>query len=217
MAGKEERLNNVPDGTLLNRLFCVEAPQNSDDRRGEITCVISPRGLSVRFGKEEGMKKQKLHFGILLVVCMLCAAAWFLVRYLDLPESEEEEAVEVTVTDFKAEDVTALSTGGEYPLNFVKEEGTWYNAEDRSASIQQSMVENLLTYITHITSETAIEEPDDLSQYGLDECGSESIYQGVSESDPYRWVCHHLPVIVKTDIRVILGVSIPIRERDVYT
>ena len=58
MAGKEERLNNVPDGTLLNRLFCVEAPQNSDDRRGEITCVISPRGLSVRFGKEEGMKKQ---------------------------------------------------------------------------------------------------------------------------------------------------------------
>ena len=169
MAGKEERLNNVPDGTLLNRLFCVEAPQNSDDRRGEITCVISPRGLSVRFGKEEGMKKQKLHFGILLVVCMLCAAAWFLVRYLDLPESEEEEAVEVTVTDFNAEDVTALSTGGEYPLNFVKEDGTWYNAEDRSASIQQSMVENLLTYITHITSETAIEEPDDLSQYGLDE------------------------------------------------
>ena len=130
-------MNNVPDGTLLNRLFCVEAPQNSDDRRGEITCVISPRGLSVHFGKEEGMKKQKLHFGILLVVCMLCAAAWFLVRYLDLPESEEE--------------------------------GTWYNAEDRSASIQQSMVENLLTYITHITSETAIEEPVDLSQYGLDE------------------------------------------------
>ncbi len=111
-------MNNVPDGTLLNRLFCVEVPQNSDDRRGEITCVISPRGLSVRFGKEEGMKKQKLHFWILAVVCILCAAAWFLVRYLDLPESEEEEAVEVTVTDFNAEDVTALSTGGEYPLNY---------------------------------------------------------------------------------------------------
>ncbi len=45
--------------------------------------------------------------------------------------------------------------------------GTWYNARTKS-SIQQSMVENLLTYITHITSETAIEEPDDLSQYGLD-------------------------------------------------
>ncbi len=115
------------------------------------------------------MKKQKLHFWILAAVCLLCAAVWFLVRYLDLPESEEEEAAEVTVTDFNAGDVTALTTGGEYPLNFVKEDGTWYNAEDRNASIQQSMVENLLTYITHITSETAIEEPDDLSQYGLDE------------------------------------------------
>ena len=103
------------------------------------------------------MKKQKLHFWILAAVCLLCAAAWFLVRYLDLPESEEKEAAEVTVTDFNAGDVIALTTGGEYPLNFVKEDGTWYNAEDRNASIQQSMVENLLTYITHITPETDAE------------------------------------------------------------
>lgn len=114
------------------------------------------------------MRKQKLHFGILLIVCILCAAAWFLVRYLDLSESEEE-TVEYTVTDFDAGEVTALAAGGDYPLNFVKEDGAWCNAEDRSASIQQSMVENLLTYITHITSETAIPEPEDLSQYGLDE------------------------------------------------
>ena len=115
------------------------------------------------------MKKQKMHFGILLVVCILCAAVYFLVRSLDLSESGEEEAAEVTVTDFEAGDVMALTTGGDYPLNFVKEEGTWYNADDRSVSIQQSMVETLLSYITHITTDTAIAEPEDLSQYGLDE------------------------------------------------
>ena len=40
------RLKNKPDGLFFNRQFCAEA-QNCCDRRGEITCVISPRGLSV--------------------------------------------------------------------------------------------------------------------------------------------------------------------------
>ena len=48
-------MKNKPDGLFFNRQFCAEA-QNCCDRRGEITCVISPRGLSVeRFGMEEKM------------------------------------------------------------------------------------------------------------------------------------------------------------------
>ena len=57
--GMEVRLKNKPDGLFFNRQFCAEAQnccdqaQNCCDRRGEITCVISPRGLSVeRFGME---------------------------------------------------------------------------------------------------------------------------------------------------------------------
>lgn len=43
--GKGIRLKNKPDDLFFNRQFCAEAP-NCCDRREEITCVISPRGLS---------------------------------------------------------------------------------------------------------------------------------------------------------------------------
>ena len=50
-------MKNKPDGLFFNRQFCSEA-QNYCDRRGEITCVISPRGLSVkRFGMEVKMEQ----------------------------------------------------------------------------------------------------------------------------------------------------------------
>ena len=42
-------MKNKPDDLFFNRQFCAEA-QNCCDRRGEITCVISPRGLSVENG-----------------------------------------------------------------------------------------------------------------------------------------------------------------------
>ena len=48
-------MKNKPDGLFFNQQFCAEA-QNCCDRRGEITCVISPRGLSVSLrhgGKHE--------------------------------------------------------------------------------------------------------------------------------------------------------------------
>ncbi len=52
-------MKNKPDGLFFNRQFCAEA-QNCCDRRGEITCVISPRGLSVeRFGMKVKMELLK--------------------------------------------------------------------------------------------------------------------------------------------------------------
>ena len=49
------RLKNKPDGLFFNRQFCAETP-NCCDRRGKITYVIFPRGLSVkRFGMEVNM------------------------------------------------------------------------------------------------------------------------------------------------------------------
>ncbi len=115
------------------------------------------------------MKKQKRHFLILSAVCVLCAAAWFFIKGLGLSEDGEEEATEIVVTDFDAGEVTALSAQGAYPLDFVKEDGIWQDAQDADVSIQQSMVENLLSYISHITSDTAIEQAEELSQYGLEE------------------------------------------------
>ncbi len=51
-------MKNKPDGLFFNRQFCAEA-QNCCDRRGEITCVISPRGLSVPLRHGEKMEKSE--------------------------------------------------------------------------------------------------------------------------------------------------------------
>lgn len=114
------------------------------------------------------MKKQKIQLLILAVVCLLCVGAYFGARYLGNVE-ENEETETFTATDFSVSDVIELIVSGDYPLNFTKDNEVWKNAQDRNASISQSMVESLLTQIHHVTSDTCIENPEDLGQYGLDE------------------------------------------------
>ncbi len=114
------------------------------------------------------MKKQKIQLLILAVVCLLCVGAYFGARYLGTAE-EKEETETFTATDFSVSDVIELIVSGDYPLNFTKDNEVWKNAQDRNASISQSMVESLLTQIHHVTSDTCIENPEDLGQYGLDE------------------------------------------------
>ena len=114
------------------------------------------------------MKKQKIQLLILAVVCLLCVGAYFGARYLGTAE-ENEETETFTATDFSVSDVIELIVSGDYPLNFTKDNDVWKDAQDRNASISQSMVESLLTQIHHVTSDTCIENPEDLGQYGLDE------------------------------------------------
>ena len=114
------------------------------------------------------MKKQKIQLLILAVVCLLCVGAYFGARYLGNVE-ENEETETFTATDFSVSDAIELIVSGDYPLNFTKDNDVWKDAQDRNASISQSMVESLLTQIHHVTSDTCIENPEDLGQYGLDE------------------------------------------------
>lgn len=114
------------------------------------------------------MKKQKIQLLILAVVCLLCVGAYFGARYLGTAE-ENEETETFTATDFSVSDAIELIVSGDYPLNFTKDNDVWKDAQDRNAAISQSMVESLLTQIHHVTSDTCIENPEDLGQYGLDE------------------------------------------------
>lgn len=114
------------------------------------------------------MKKQKIQLLILAVVCLLCVGAYFGARYLGNVE-ENEETETFTATDFSVSDAIELIVSGDYPLNFTKDNDVWKDAQDRNAAISQSMVESLLTQIHHVTSDTCIENPEDLGQYGLDE------------------------------------------------
>lgn len=115
------------------------------------------------------MKKQKIQLIALLAVCVLCVGGYFMISRHDF--ETQEELPEVSVTDFSKEDVTQLTVSGDHELNLVKgDDGVWTESSIPEEAIQQESVNMLLSEIDNITtSETVIEAPEDLSQYGLDE------------------------------------------------
>lgn len=115
------------------------------------------------------MKKQKIQLLVLLAVCVLCVGGYFLIHSHDF--ETKEELPEVSVTDFNKDDVTELTVSGDNALKLVKGgDSVWTEASIPEEPIQQESVNMLLSEIDNITtSETVIESPEDLSQYGLDE------------------------------------------------
>lgn len=113
------------------------------------------------------MKKKRIQLIILLLLCLLCAAAYLLFKNMDF--SEEDTAVEeITVTDFTSKDVTSLSVSGDHRLHFVKEDDEWVNTDDREMPLNQTLVSSLVNHISGITTESVVEQPEELSEYGLD-------------------------------------------------
>ena len=72
------------------------------------------------------------------------------------------------VTDVSSGEVKALSATGAHTLNFVKEDDTWYNADDREMNLDQTEISALINNIDHITTDTVVETPENLAEYGLD-------------------------------------------------
>lgn len=114
------------------------------------------------------MKAKKIQLIILIIICLLCIGAYVLVKHLDLSDTKEPAGEAAVVTNFSPEEVYSLSVTGDHTLNLVKEEDTWYNADDREMTLDQTEISALINNISNITTDTVIETPENLAEYGLE-------------------------------------------------
>ncbi len=117
------------------------------------------------------MKKQSKQFAILLLVLVGLAAVFLGLKQYNKGQSEiQEEEMGVTVVDVESDMVTKLTydyAGETYA--FEKVEDTWYYTDDKSLSITQYMITDMLSRIAPLQAEQVIENVTNMTQYGLAE------------------------------------------------
>ena len=123
-------------------------------------------------GKED-MEKQKKQFIVVLILLVVAVAAYLILHvYNDKKEAKEEaeeDADTITITDFDTDDVTAFSyqLNGE-TLSFTKDGDNWLYDGDTSLDLDEDSITSMLSAVSNLTTEEALEEYDSLSDYGLD-------------------------------------------------
>lgn len=116
------------------------------------------------------MKNQKKQF-LILVICLVVLLGGYvcLMKYNEKQADVPQEAVAEPIIQVLSEEITEFSYDYEgETYSFVLEEDTWKNKEDTSLNIDQTIVGNMVSQISQITADTAIENVEDLSLYGLD-------------------------------------------------
>ena len=123
-------------------------------------------------GKED-IEKQKKQFIVVLILLVVAVAAYLILHvYNDKKEAKEEaeeDADTITITDFDTDDVTAFSyqLNGE-TLSFTKDGDNWLYDGDTSLDLDEDSITSMLSAVSNLTTEEALEEYDSLSDYGLD-------------------------------------------------
>lgn len=113
------------------------------------------------------MKKQNAQMIVLLTILILCVCGYFVVK--SIPEEESKVTSEsYTVSNVVEEDVIGISYFYEGNIiDLVKENDTWTLKEDASLGLDQATIESMLGYVCSITTDTVIDSPDSLAEYGL--------------------------------------------------
>ncbi|NLL76986.1 MAG: DUF4340 domain-containing protein [Clostridiales bacterium] len=115
------------------------------------------------------MKKQEKQLVVILILLIITAAAYIGMKYYNKNHTEEKETVSYTVTKEDASSVRQLSLTNENgEFSFTKEGDTWYEDSDKAIDIDVGMLEKTITAAVVLTSEDAVENVEDMSQYGLD-------------------------------------------------
>lgn len=117
-------------------------------------------------------KKKRIQLVVLCAVFMIVVIAFIAMKIYqkNAPEEAKEETVTYQVLDVDASAITEIGIiTEEETTNLIKENDTWKSLEEEAAQIDDSLVESFLENICQLTSDTCIENVEDMSQYGLTE------------------------------------------------
>ena len=117
------------------------------------------------------MNKKKKQMKIMLIVLVIVAVAIAGIVIYQKQQSAKESAAEQekVLAEINVEDVTAFSyyLDGEQ-LSFTKQDDTWVYDNDASLSIDTDKVESMLENAATVSYSAIVEDPEELSSYGLD-------------------------------------------------
>lgn len=112
------------------------------------------------------MTKQTKTLTVLAAALVVCGGAYAALRVWNDRQAQVDDTVYVT----QLSDFTALSfTNGQGELSFTKAEDAWQYDGDASFPADQEAVEDLAEQICSLAAIRVINDPEDLSAYGLDE------------------------------------------------
>ena len=112
------------------------------------------------------MTKQTKTLAALAAALVVCGGAYAALRVWNDQQAQVDDTVYVT----QLSDLTALSLiNGQGELSFTKAEDVWQYDGDDAFPVDQEAVEDLAEQIGSLAAIRVINDPEDLSAYGLDE------------------------------------------------
>ena len=112
------------------------------------------------------MTKQTKTLAALAAALVVCGGAYAALRVWNDQQAQVDDTVYVT----QLSDFTALSfTNAQGELSFTKAEDAWQYDGDASFPADQEAVEDLAEQVGSLAAIRVIDDPEDLSAYGLDE------------------------------------------------
>lgn len=118
-------------------------------------------------------KGWKLIGGIICLI-ILCSV-YIIVKNSEKADNEADNETEIM--DIKSENVTLLDIkNGENEITFVKNDDTWEVEGEEEFPLEQSKIEEVIENFKELKTSRIIEEPEDVSEYELDQ-GKEVMVQ----------------------------------------
>ncbi len=116
------------------------------------------------------MKNRKKGLIAALILLLIAAGAYFAIIKMNQAEEEAEaEEDSLVISSVDSDQIMAISYEKDgKKLSFVKEDGTWYDESDRDFPVLQESLTDMTNELGAVSAIRKLEEPEDLSEYGLD-------------------------------------------------